>query len=144
MAVPPGSAHVTTACPSARNHSASNRLWVDLPVPSRPSRVRNRPDFITIYWVRPPGFHASNFPKKRFEGVYSTGARVCNSLSGRANSIQSDGSWRFLVLWAIAGRRSVGYPGFRTTVSLQLQEERLMFLRIILASSLVAMLGLAV
>src|SRR5208337_1542850 len=42
--VPPGSRNVRTVRPRDRNSSASSEICVDLPLPSVPSKVMNRPD----------------------------------------------------------------------------------------------------
>jgi hypothetical protein len=41
-----GSRLATTSRPCPRNQSASRRVWVDLPVPSMPSRTMKMPWFI--------------------------------------------------------------------------------------------------
>src|SRR5262245_47370921 len=43
MGVPPGSRNTRTTRPAARNRSANNVMCVDLPLPSVPSNVMNRP-----------------------------------------------------------------------------------------------------
>src|SRR5690606_19353418 len=44
--VPPGSRECTTVRPCAESHSVSSADCVDLPEPSPPSKVRNRPDAV--------------------------------------------------------------------------------------------------
>src|SRR5271168_2593875 len=48
MGVPPGSALSRMGMPSSRRRAPSIRHWVDLPLPSGPSKVRKRPLVVDI------------------------------------------------------------------------------------------------